>query len=308
MAYIWQISIVRFSDLSIVSGVILDGKSNDLHTQSAKNYRIVLGSYFKKPFANKKIKVAIGSKIFNTTTDDHGGFMVETGQDLTAEIKVFVNGKSEPLKTTQNYPVVFKNSDQPICVISDVDDTILVSYTASFRKRVGTLLFTSPQKRKSISFTKEILDAISQGDGRVFYVSKSENNLFGILTSFIQNHRLPEGNLSLTPYLKFNQLLNTKKGKDYKEKTIRKIIERSPEKKFILIGDDTQQDMAVYEKTARMYPNQVVKIYIRKTMKNLLGHKKEQMNKMGELAVPFLYFSDEDDVHKEIQLIKNIQI
>ena len=105
---------------------------------------------------------------------------------------------------------------------------------------MSTLLFVSPNKRKPINFTKEILNKIDTKKGRVFYVSKSEGNLFVMLTKFIINNNLPAGHLTLTPYIRFNQLLRPKKGKDFKEQMIRLIMDNSPEKKFILMSDDTQ--------------------------------------------------------------------
>ena len=111
----------------------------------------------------------------------------------------------------------------------------------------------------------------------------------------------------LTPYLRINQLINPKKGRYYKERKISSIMDNSPGKKFILMGDDTQQDIAVYSKIAELYPENIFKIYIRKTRKNLLEKKKKQLNKLMSTTVPVLYFSDTSNVIKEIELIENYQ-
>ena len=84
-------------------------------------------------------------------------------------------------------------------------------------------------------------------------------------------------------------------------------MDNSPDKKFILMGDDTQQDIVVYSKIAELYPDKVFKIYIRKTRKNLLEKKKEQLNKLLSTTVPVLYFTDTSDVRKEIEIIENHQ-
>lgn len=88
---------------------------------------------------------------------------------------------------------------------------------------------------------------------------------------------------------------------------IRSIMDHSPDKKFILIGDDTQQDIAVYARIAELYPTKIFKIYIRKTRKNLLGNKKEQLKELLNLAVSVEYFSGKADPFKEIAFIENHQ-
>ena len=97
-----------------------------------------------------------------------------------------------------------------------------------------------------------------------------------------------------------------KKGKDFKKKNIQRIIDHSPDKKFILMGDDTQQDMHVYAEIASIYPTRIFKIYIRKTRRQLLGNRQEQLNKLKQSGVPFMYFSDEDAVEKEIKSIDKL--
>jgi phosphatidate phosphatase APP1 len=231
---------------------------------------------------------------------------VETEATVPGDIKIVDPDRDEILPIIQDYPVRFADNENPLIAISDIDDTLLVSYTANFWNRIRTILLTAPEKRKAVSFTIGILDAILQKRGTIFYVSKSESNLFGLLTRIILNHQLPEGNLSLTPYLHFRQLLKPKKGKDFKLKVIRRIIDNSPDKKFILLGDDTQQDMMVYTNIAKLYPDKILKIYIRKTIKQLFGNKLAYFNSLKETGIPLLYFSDQDPLEEEILILKKL--
>jgi len=231
--------------------------------------------------------------------------LLELDNSSGDKFEIFPKASSIPMEVFQSYPVVFNDTSFPLAVISDIDDTILVSNTLSFWKRISTLLFVSPRKRKPISFTQEILNKVSTQKGRIFYVSKSESNLFALLTTFIEKHNLPKGNLILTPYIRYNHLLSSKKGQGFKEYMISRIISRSPDKRFILIGDDTQKDTSVYTNIVKLYPKSIVKVYIRKTQKSLLGKKQEQLDKLMNLNVPVLYFTDSSDLKKEIQFIEN---
>jgi phosphatidate phosphatase APP1 len=300
MAYLWQISVVQFEELSLISGTILsrEARGKKLHY----NLFHIPSSYFKKPLAKHPVKIHFGSEQFDLVTDQYGGFSLECKYQASGDIKVIAG--NEELEIPQTYPMIFANSSFPLVVISDIDDTLIVSYTASNWNRIRTILFTSPQMRRAVSFTGDILNAIRERQGRIHYVSKSESNLFRLITSVIQKHKLPEGNLFLTPYLRYNQLLHSKKGMNYKLHSIQRIIDNSPDKRFILMGDDTQQDMSVYASIAKLYPHRIFKIYIRRTRKQLLGEKKKQLDKLRDSGLPFAYFADQDPVEQELQLIE----
>ncbi len=306
MPFIWQLSIVNFKKRSIINGVILNGKPPvQKKTNSINTFAGIISSYFKKKYANKEIVISVDGKNHHLITDENSSFLLELDNLSINSVEIFPKDLSMPFELFQTYPVVFNDTDFPLSVISDIDDTILISYTSNLWKRVSTLLFVSSNKRKPVSFTREILNTISTQNGRIFYVSKSESNLFTLLTAFIKNSNLPAGNLMLTPFLRFNQLLSPKKGKDFKERMIRSVIDNSPEKMFILMGDDTQQDISVYTRITELYPKSIFKIYIRKTRKKLPEKKKEQLNKLMGLAVPVLYFTDSGDVLKEINSMEN---
>lgn len=307
MSFIWQISKFNFVNSTIISGVILHGSSHIKKIAATNAFVSVISSYLKKPYSNKEIEISIDGIQYHLSTNNNGSFFLELDNVVGDSIEIFSKHTTEPLKIIQSYPIVFKESNFPLSIISDIDDTILVSYTSSLWKRISTLLFVAPHKRKPISFTREILNKIDDHSGNIHYVSKSESNLFSILTTFIENKGLPKGDLKLTPYLKFIRLLNSKKGKYFKEKSIRSIIDHSTNKKFILMGDDTQQDIAVYTRIVQLYPKKIFKIYIRKTQKSLLGNKKKQLKKLKELDIPMLYFTNSSNVLEEIKAIENYQ-
>lgn len=309
MAYIWKISIVEFKYKSIINGVILKGSPPGQHQNAGmfRNFINVISSYYKIPYSQSKLILLSDQKEYNFTTDKKGSFNIETDHKIDKNFKILIKNQSQPLIIIQTYPVFFKESEFPLCIISDVDDTILVSHTANLWKRLSSLLLIAPHKRKHINFTQQLLKKVSDKHGRVFYVSKSEANLYQIIASFIKNSDLPAGNLMLTPYLNFKQLFDPKKGKNYKKEAIKQIINNLQDKKFILMGDDTQQDIVVYTEIAESYPDKILKIYIRKTLKNLTGSKKKQMNKLAGLPVSSVYFNDETDLEEEIMFIQSHQ-
>ncbi|MEM9830311.1 MAG: App1 family protein [Bacteroidota bacterium] len=303
---VWQLSVVQFAERAWITGVIL---GNEPYVQSKKVGKIknsirLLSSYFATTYSNKNITLGADGKTISTRTDGSGNFSVFVDSTEVNNVSVFIQGLDNPLKLSQDYPIVFQTSNSPFDIISDLDDTLVESNTAHDFKRVKTLAFTPPEKRKPIRFTTELLNELR--DARITYVSKSESNLFGIIASFILHHGLPVGQLVLTPYLRFGQLFSSKKkGLEFKINTINTIICNSAStKQFVLIGDDTQQDMKVYAHIAEQHQNKVLKIYIHKTRKRLVGAKLRYYQQLLNTCVPVLFFSDQNQVQREIQHLK----
>ncbi len=310
MAVVWQISVLQLDDLSYISGVILHKAPYDYHQKirKFKNLRKVISSYFIGVCANKPLIVSVDGEIYHTQTDKHGQFSISIAQRTVQNIpEVRFKDQTKPLSIIQNYPVLFPKTNGKFDVISDIDDTVVVSYTADFLKRIKTLAFIIPQKRKTINFTEQLYKEFEKQGARIFYISKSENNFFAMLSSFIKHSGLPQGMMILTPYLNIRQLLFLKKDFHFKKKNIFYIIKNSKHKKFILVGDDSQRDMEIYREIALEFPEKISGIYIRQT-KNKVNFKKQNMlNQMKKLPLVFKYFKADSQINiaDELETILN---
>ena len=305
---VWQLSVLHLADKTLISGVLLNRipYSFDKEIGKFQHALNVFKSYFVGVYSSKTISITANQKTINTTTDEYGSFSVVADFPVTSEVLVWATGNDKPLNILQNYPVVFKNSQSRFDVISDIDDTILISHTANMIKRIGVLSFVTPGKRKAVQFTQKLLGLLNEFPANVFYVSKSESNLFGILTSFIVKNKLPKGILLLTPYLSLKQLLKGKKGKDFKLDRIQFIIENSNDKKFILFGDDTQKDMEVYQIIAQTYSEKIARIYIRQTKMHVDQRKRKLFENLNETFPNSVYFNENTDIELELKNLKNL--
>ena len=308
MAFIWQISILSLSSKSFIKGVVLNATPplEKKRISVLENLTTLIKTYTRRPLKTTKIKIKIDKREFHVLTNKQGIFKLDLDYTLEKEPEIDIYFQDKELSTIQEYPVFFKSLNSEIDIISDIDDTILVSHTANIIKRIGVLSFVSPLKRKTVQFTQQLLNFSNEDPCNVFYVSKSESNLFRVLYSFITNNQLPKGILLLTPYLNFRQLLKGKKGKDFKLNNIRFIIENSIDKKFILFGDDTQKDMEVYAIIAQTYQKRIARIYIRKTKKNVNKRKRTLLKNLKEIFPATVYFNEKTDIDFELKQIKNL--
>ncbi|MEN8201585.1 MAG: phosphatase domain-containing protein [Bacteroidota bacterium] len=307
MPVVWEISAIHLNRRTLLSGVLLCKSPFNFKrkTSSIKNAFRVVRTYFADTYRDKEIDVAVKGTAIRTATDGSGGFSVLVDFLVDDEVKISVPGSDESLQIIQNYPVIFRETDTILEVISDIDDTVIISHTASLVKRVGTLTLKAPQHRKPVGFSLQVLNyLVKQHNTRVFYISKSESNLFGLLTTLIRNNKFPEGKLFLTPYLKPGQLIHPKKGRDYKYQRIRFLIENSANKRYVLLGDDTQKDMEVYTEISKEFPGRIVKIYIRKTRKRVSRRKQKMWLALVNHFPDACYFTEKTDSATEIRYLE----
>lgn len=201
-------------------------------------------------------------------------------------------------------------------IISDIDDTFLISYTKNPLKKLYFLLFRNVNTRKVFKDVVSHYQALS-ASGRnnneelnaFFYVSSSEWNLYRFIVKFTKINKLPKAVLllkdiktSLTDFF-----LTGRGGHNHKFEKVKHIIEFYPNLKYILLGDDSQEDPYLYETICKIFPVTVKAVYIRQTG----SHKKKKvqlvLNNLETLNVSVCYFKNSYeaiDHSKSIGLIK----
>lgn len=303
---VWQISVLHLNNKTLFKGVLLSGVPYSLSKKSGslRNLFKVISSYFVNSYANKKILIASNNQTISTSTDKNGSFSVLMEGLHYGEVKISIPDKMEPLIFSQNYPIIHENTDSLFDIISDIDDTIIVSHIRNFFKRIITLAFKTPHKREVIGFSKKMFHVLQKHQARIFYISKSESNLFWLLTEFIKHNKLPKGVLFLTPHLNFIQLLNPKKDISFKIDNISLLIKNSGNKNYVLFGDDGQLDIQIYSEIAKTFPKRILKIYIRQTNSEISPHQKSMMDDLNSTGVPVKYFMSDDELEISDELIQ----
>ena len=197
--------------------------------------------------------------------------------------------------------------------ISDIDDTFLISHSSNLRKRLYVLFTKNARSRKPFEGVVNHYQLLaSTGASRdtfnlFFYVSSSEWNLYDYIFEFAKNNKLPMGIYLLNQLKTFGQVFKTGQN-NHKTKFMRisRIMETYPAQKFILLGDDSQEDPNIYSAIVEHFPQNIYAVYLRHVLKSSHERVKGIVEKIKATGVQCCYFthSSEAVIHsKQIGLI-----
>ena len=169
---------------------------------------------------------------------------------------------------------LLKPFESKLGIISDIDDTFLMSHSDNFFKKLYVLLLRNVNRRKIFDDVVKHYQALSSAGqtnehafNSFFYVSSSEWNLYEFIDSFARLHELPKAVLKLKKIKTgISDFLFTGRGShDHKFEKIKDIISFYPHLDYVLLGDDSQRDPDIYERICKIFPMSIKAVYIRQT-------------------------------------------
>lgn len=171
-------------------------------------------------------------------------------------------------------------------IISDVDDTILISHATQVLRKIRLILTKNSKTRLPFTGVAAFYHALHTGresstPNPIFYVSSSEWNLYDFLDDFCQVRNIPKG-LFLLQDLKAGLWKLVKSGggnHSHKLEKIRHLLDTFRDMSFVLIGDSGQHDSLLYAEITREFPGRVKAIYIRDVSKS---KKDKKVNEIAE--------------------------
>ena len=270
-----------------------------------------------KPYAFAKVRLHFYTQIVEQKAEYDGFFKFEWKAltDVKAgwhDVMVEALGDDNEVIASAEGKVYVPHITQ-YAFISDIDDTIMVSHSATKARRLRELFIKNPRTRKTFPSLKDHYQLLAKSHTKVdqpnpfFYVSSSEWNLYDYLVETFRYNELPEGTFLLNQLKRWKNLIKTgKTGHEGKLLRVMRIIDAFPNQKFVFFGDNSQQDPAIYQKIAEKYSQNITAVYIR----NVRPGKEEltklllaQIEKKG-IATCLFSNSKEAIAHsKEIKLI-----
>ena len=168
--------------------------------------------------------------------------------------------------------VVKPSLTAPFLVISDIDDTILLTGLTEGVAMVARTVLREASQRAAIPGMASLYRGLARGiptrsgnrkpEPTFFYVSTGTWSFYPTLQEFMQLRGFPQGPMFLTDWGPTERYLR-RSGAEHKRTAIRRLIEAYPGMSFVLIGDSGQRDPLTYEEMAREFPGRVPLIIIR---------------------------------------------
>ena len=274
--------------------------------KNLKNATSVIKMFQIKTQANADVYLDHNNVKIHTKTlnDGYFKFCVPLDQYTTygwIDYEVSITYNNESITTRDSYIRPHKGN---LGIISDIDDTFLVSHTLNPLKKLYVLLFKNINKRKIyedvVTHYQDLSTAGRENKeefNAFFYVSSSEWNLYRFITKFTEIHKLPKAVLLLKDIkTSLTDLFLTGRGNhNHKFEKIKHILEFYPNLEYVLLGDDSQHDPYLYEAICKIFPVTVKAVYIRQTGSNKKEKVISVLNNLETLNVSVCYFKNSSE-------------
>jgi phosphatidate phosphatase APP1 len=158
----------------------------------------------------------------------------------------------------------------PVGIISDIDDTVIISHATSIGKKLWLSISKNAYTRRPFPGVSDFYALLTNhGHYPVFYVSSSDWNLFDLIQDFLNYRNIPAGPLLLKDlHVNLRNIWKSGGGNhNHKLEKISMLMSLFPKTKFILIGDSGQHDPELYTEIIEKYPERVKAVYIRRIKK-----------------------------------------
>lgn len=259
--------------------------------------------FILQPYPAVRVRLQFFDQTIYNTSEQDGFFKFEWEANADVEagwhfVKVEAVDEQENVLGSSQGKVYVPHITQ-YAFISDVDDTVMISHSATIGRRLRELFIKNPHTRKTFNDAARHyqLLALSHTDkdqpNPFFYVSSSEWNLYDYLVETFHFNKLPNGIFLLNTIKKWKDLIKTgKTGHEGKLLRVMRILDAFPNQKFVFFGDNSQQDPVIYGKIVEKYPENIEAVYIRNIRKEKEKDTQSLLQQMESKDVKTCLFED----------------
>jgi phosphatidate phosphatase APP1 len=256
----------------------------DAQAQAQRGWR----QFFTTQVGYLPVTVSIGDVVISTRTD-HSGYI-----DIVAEHHGLTPGWHNATITPAageavTAPVIVVDPRAKWGIVSDVDDTILVTWLPRMLLAAWNSFVLPTDARQAVAGMPELYRHLLSGDPHapVFYLSTGAWNTAPAMQAFIRTNHLPAGPLLLTDWGPTPTGL-FRSGESHKRAQLRNLLITFPDIQWYLIGDDGQHDPFIYDELARDHPSRIRAIALRELnpVEQVLSHGTPSTLENREIAAP----------------------
>lgn len=238
---------------------VKEGNVHRAAHEAQRGYR----QFFTIQVGDVPVRVHAGERVIETYTNANGYFDISVNDHGLEPGWQTVRVEAEGASSVEA-EVLITSSDEAIGLISDVDDTVMVTNLpralhAAYNSWVKRTNNRQPV-RGMAEFYKELLK--DHPNAPVFYLSTGAWNTYDTLIKFFEDYRLPKGPLLLTDWGPTPTGL-FRNGVEHKKVQLRNLVIDYPHIKWILVGDNGQHDPLTYGNLVAEHPDAVQGVAIR---------------------------------------------
>jgi phosphatidate phosphatase APP1 len=309
-----SVSIKLYHGYGHAHNLVIYGNAFKFKAKTTQNYSnnlfvnilYLLRLFILKPYPFVQLRLKFYDQVINQVSEYDGFFRFEwdAGKELTTgwhEVSVEALDAGGAVIAECIGTVYIPNSTQ-YAFVSDVDDTIMVSHSATILRRLRELFIKNPHTRKTFPGAQLHYALLALSHTTIdkpnpfFYVSSSEWNLYDYLVETFRFNKLPEGIFLLNQIKIWTNLIRTgKTGHEGKLLRVMRIISAFPNQKFVFFGDNSQQDPDIYATIIAKYPEKVEAVYIRNIVPSNAERTKETLNTIRSFGVKTCLFRNSSE-------------
>lgn len=236
----------------------------DIDPQSRRGWR----SFVTIPVVGARVRITVAGRTHEVTTD-RGGYVdarvsceLPVGwQSITLTLLDGPNG--EPAEPVQ-VPVSIVDPDARLGVISDIDDTVMITLLPRAMLAAWNTFVLNENARKQVTGMSVLYERLARRhpEAPFIYLSTGAWNVAPTLTRFLSRNLYPRGPLLLTDWGPTHNGW-FRSGQLHKRRTLQELAKDFPSVRWVLIGDDGQHDPDIYSEFARSHPDHVAAVAIR---------------------------------------------
>ena len=206
----------------------------------------------------------VGGKKWTAQADEHGYWELVDDQSLDLS-PGWHEIEAKPAASSPAGLLVVDPRNS-IGIISDIDDTILVTGVLTKGTMLKNSLMVTPEHREAVPGMAQLYLKLLQKNpappaSAVFYLSGSPRQLTDNLRRFLSTNGFPRGVLELKEISAENK--DTPGDPEaFKLRHLEAILAGFPKVQFYLFGDDSERDPEIYAQIQKKYPDQVVGVWI----------------------------------------------
>ncbi|MEQ8629442.1 phosphatase domain-containing protein [Ekhidna sp.] len=291
----------------VVSGHVLENRPDflaDVGDKKRKNFRNMIARYMSTSIPETEVGIHFQDQNHFATTDELGFFQANI--DLIHPLKAGWHQITYTIADCNvSGEVLITDQKTDFGVISDIDDTVLISHATQLLRKLRLILTKNAKTRLPFPGVKDFYCALA-GDESVnpiFYVSSSEWNLYDFLVDFFETRELPKGPFLLQRFKSgLKELIKSGGGTHmHKQEKIEALMKFYPDLSFVLIGDSGQRDPEIYASIVNKYPGRIKAIYIRSIKNKQIDNEVKGI--VEEAGVPIRMVKHTDEAYRHATTI-----